>query len=54
MPTQFNALCSELSLYNAWNIVKEKGSVGGIDGVTIQKLSTMHRMLRPHSVYSGN
>lgn len=37
MPTQFNILCQETTLYNAWNIVKEKGAVGGIDGVTIQE-----------------
>ena len=30
-------LCSEVALYNAWNIVKEKGAAGGIDGVTIQE-----------------
>ena len=35
MPNQFNTLCLETSLYNAWNIVKEKESMGGIDGVTI-------------------
>ena len=34
MPTQFNILCQETTLYNAWNIVKEKGAMGGIDGVT--------------------
>ena len=37
MPTQFNILCQETTLYNAWNIVKEKGAAGGIDGVTIQE-----------------
>ena len=37
MPTQFAILCQETSLYNAWNIVKEKGAMGGIDGVTIQE-----------------
>lgn len=37
MPSQFNILCQETSLYNAWNIVKEKGAMGGIDGVTIQE-----------------
>lgn len=47
MPTQFNTLCSELSLYNAWNIVKEKGSVGGIDGVTIQEFEKEKRKLIP-------
>lgn len=37
MPTQFTTLCQETTLYNAWNIVKEKGAAGGIDGVTIQE-----------------
>ena len=37
MPTQFNILCQETSLYNAWSIVKAKGAAGGIDGVTIQE-----------------
>ena len=37
MPAQFNTLCQEATLYEAWNNVKSKGSAGGIDGVTIQK-----------------
>lgn len=37
MPTQFNTLCQETTLYNAWNVVKEKGAMGGIDGMTIQE-----------------
>ena len=36
MPKQLEILCTEVSLYNAWNIVKEKGAAGGIDGITIQ------------------
>lgn len=36
MPTQFNTLCQETTLYEAWNTVKSKGSAGGIDGVTIE------------------
>ena len=36
MPKQAETLCSERTLYDAWNVVKEKGSAGGIDGVTIQ------------------
>ena len=36
MSSQFATLCQETTLYNAWNIVKEKGAMGGIDGVTIQ------------------
>ncbi len=34
MPSQFNTLCQEITLYNAWSIVKEKGAAGGIDGIT--------------------
>ena len=37
MPTQFNTLCQEATLYEAWNYVKSKGSAGGVDGVTIQE-----------------
>ena len=37
MPTQFATLCQETTLYNAWNVVKEKGAAGGIDGITIQE-----------------
>lgn len=35
MPAQLNALCQIPHLYLAWNTVKAKGSVGGIDGMTI-------------------
>ena len=35
MPTQLNQLCQIPRLYLAWNTVKAKGSVGGIDGMTI-------------------
>ncbi len=35
MPTQFTTLCQIPRLYLAWNIVKAKGSAGGIDGMTI-------------------
>lgn len=35
MSVQFNALCQESRLYLAWNMVKTRGSAGGIDGVTI-------------------
>ncbi len=35
MPTQLNALCQIPRLYLAWNTVKAKGSVGGIDGISI-------------------
>lgn len=30
MAKQIDILCSEVTLYNAWNIVKEKGSAGGM------------------------
>ena len=39
MPTQFNTLCQEATLYEAWNNVKSKGSAGGIDGVTIDEFN---------------
>lgn len=35
MPAQLNAICQIPRLYLAWNMVKEKGSVGGVDGITI-------------------
>ena len=35
MAKQIDILCSEITLYNTWNIVKEKGAAGGIDGITI-------------------
>lgn len=47
MSTQFNILCQETSLYNAWNIVKEKGAMGGIDGVTIQEFDKDKRRQIP-------
>jgi hypothetical protein len=31
MAKQIDILCSEITLYNAWNIVKEKGAAGGIE-----------------------
>lgn len=39
MPTQFNTLCQEATLYEAWDTVKSKGSAGGVDGVTIQEFN---------------
>lgn len=50
MPTQFAILCQETSLYNAWNIVKEKGAAGGIDGVTIQEFEKDKRRQIPRLV----
>ena len=35
MPAQRNALCQIPRLYLAWNTVKAKGAVGGIDGISI-------------------
>ena len=39
MLTQFNILCQEATLYEAWNAVKSKGSAGGVDGVTIAEFN---------------
>lgn len=36
MPIQFNTLCQESTLYEAWNTVKSKGSAGGVDGMTLE------------------
>ena len=47
MPTQFTILCQETTLYNSWNIVKEKGSAGGIDGVSIQEFEKDKRRQIP-------
>lgn len=35
MPTQLNILCQIPRLHLAWNTVMAKGSVGGIDGISI-------------------
>lgn len=37
MPSQIKALCQIPRLYLAWNTIKSKGSVGGIDGVSISE-----------------
>lgn len=47
MPAQFNTLCQEAKLYEAWNTVKSKGSAGGIDGVTIQEFDKEKRKQIP-------
>ena len=47
MPKQMDILCSETSRYNAWNIVKEKGAAGGIDGMTIQEFEKEKRKQMP-------
>lgn len=31
MAKQIDMLCNEQTLYNAWKVVKAKGSAGGID-----------------------
>jgi hypothetical protein len=41
MAKQIDILCQEISLYNAWNIVKEKGAMGGIDGVEPVKIAVV-------------
>ena len=43
MAKQIDILCSENSLYNAWNIVKAKGAAGGIDGISIQEFEKEKR-----------
>jgi len=47
MPKQIDILCSEITLYNAWSVVKEKGAAGGIDGVTIQEFEKDKRRQIP-------
>ena len=47
MPTQFNTLCQETTLYDAWSVVKSKGSAGGIDGITIQDFDKEKRKQIP-------
>lgn len=39
MPSQFNTLCQEATLYDAWNTVKSKGSAGGVDGMSIEEFN---------------
>ena len=43
MAKQIDILCSEKTLYDAWNVVKAKGAAGGIDGVTIQEFEKEKR-----------
>ena len=47
MAKQIDILCSEITLYNAWSVVKEKGSAGGIDGMTIQEFDKEKRKQIP-------
>ena len=34
-PSLYSRLCSQSLLFDAWRIVKQKGSVGGVDGVSL-------------------
>ncbi len=43
MAKQIDILCSETTLYNAWNIVREKGAAGGIDGISIHEFEKNKR-----------
>ena len=47
MPAQLNALCQIPRLYLAWNMVKAKGSVGGIDGISIIEFEKVRGSLSP-------
>ena len=47
MPAQLNALTQIPRLYLAWNTVKAKGSVGGIDGITILEFEKEKRKQIP-------
>jgi len=44
MPAQLNLLCQIPRLYLAWNTVKAKGSVGGIDGISILEFEKEKRI----------
>lgn len=47
MPIQFQTLCLESSLQDAWNAVKSKGAAGGIDGITIETFAKdIHNQLQ--------
>ena len=54
MPTQFNTLCNESTLYAAWNSVRSKGAAGGVDGVTVEAFNkdktNLIRLLREELV----
>ena len=47
MAKQIDILCNEQTLYNAWNVVKAKGSAGGIDGVSIMEFEKVKRKQIP-------
>ena len=59
MPIQFHTLCQEVSLYDAWNTIKAKGSsgasgkTGGTSGRLGKYLSALSRLLCPHRIYSA-
>jgi retron-type reverse transcriptase len=39
MIAQFNTICKEDTLYDAWNAIKSKGSAGGVDGMSIEEFN---------------
>ena len=43
MPSQLYILCQEPRLHLAWNMVKAKGSAGGVDGVSIAEFEKEKR-----------
>ena len=45
MAKQIDILCNEQTLYNAWNVVKAKGSAGGIDGVSITDIHSAQNVM---------
>ncbi len=51
MPTQLNTLCQIPRLHLAWSTVKAKGSVGGIDGISLLEFEHDKRKEIPNSRY---
>lgn len=47
MSSQLNMLCQIPRLHLAWNMVKTKGSTGGIDGVSILEFEKEKRKELP-------
>ena len=47
MHNQFTILCQPSTLYAAWNIVKAKGAVGGVDGVSAKEFEQQKNNLIP-------
>lgn len=53
MPTAlFTTLCKESTLLTAWNAVRAKGSVGGVDGMCIDDFEKNKRLLIPQIAQS--